>query len=79
MREPISRWFVAERVVTISGLYKPNFICYDKIIVELKAATEIAREREAQVFNYLEATGLKLGLIVNFGHYPKAQVKRIIL
>ncbi|MBI5185888.1 MAG: GxxExxY protein [Nitrospinae bacterium] len=60
-------------------IYKPDIICYGKIIVELKAAKEIASEHKAQIFNYLKATGLKLGLIVNFGHYPKAQVERIIL
>jgi GxxExxY protein len=60
-------------------IYKTDIICYGKGIVELKAVKEIASEHKAQVFNYLKATGLKLGLIVNFGHYPKAQVERIIL
>ena len=60
-------------------IYKPDIICYGKIIVELKAVKEIASEHKAQIFNYLKATGLKLGLIVNFGHYPKAHVERIIL
>jgi GxxExxY protein len=59
--------------------YKPDLICYDKIIIELKAVKEIAPEHEAQVFNYLKATKLKLGMLVNFGHYPKTQIKRIIL
>lgn len=59
--------------------YRADLICYDKIIIELKAAKEIAPEHKAQVFNYLKATGLKLGLVVNFGHYPKAQIERIIL
>lgn len=59
--------------------YKPDFICYEKIIVELKAAKEIVPEYEAQIFNYLKATGLKLGLLVNFGHYPKAEIQRIII
>lgn len=59
--------------------YKPDFICYDKIIVEIKAVKEIAPEHKAQVFNYLKATNMKLGLLVNFGHYPKATVERIIL
>ena len=59
--------------------YKPDLICYDKIIVELKAVKDISKEYEAQVFNYLKATGLYLGLLVNFGHYPQATVKRIIL
>ena len=59
--------------------YKPDFICYEKIIVEIKAVKEIAPEHKAQVFNYLKATNMKLGLLVNFGHYPKATVERIIL
>ncbi|MBU1055787.1 MAG: GxxExxY protein [Proteobacteria bacterium] len=59
--------------------YKPDLICYDKIIVELKAVTELANEHKAQLFNYLKATGHKLGLLVNFGHHPKVQIERIIL
>jgi len=59
--------------------YKPDFICFEKIIVELKAVSELGKEHRAQLFNYLKATGLKLGLLVNFGHYPKTQIERIIL
>ena len=59
--------------------YKPDFICYNKIIVELKAAKSIVPEHEAQVLNYLKATGMELGLLVNFGAYPKAVVKRFVL
>ena len=58
--------------------YKPDFICYDKIIMEIKATREIAPEHKAQVFNYLKATRFKLGLLANFGHHPKAQVIRIV-
>jgi len=46
---------------------------------ELKAVKEIDDVHRAQVFNYLKATGLRLGLLVNFGHYPKATVERIIM
>ena len=59
--------------------YKPDFICYGNIIVELKAVKEIDDVHRAQVFNYLKATGLRLGLLVNFGHYPKATVERIVM
>jgi GxxExxY protein len=59
--------------------YKPDFICYDKIIVELKAVKDLTPEHRAQVFNYLKATGMRLGILVNFGHYPKATVERIIV
>jgi GxxExxY protein len=57
--------------------YAPDFICYDKMILELKAVTELTDEHRAQVQNYLKATHYKLGLLVNLGHYPKAQVERI--
>ena len=57
--------------------YIPDFICFEKIIVELKAVKVITDEHRAQVQNYLKATVYKLGLIVNFGHYPKVQIERI--
>ncbi len=59
--------------------YKPDLICFEKIIVELKSAREIADTHKAQLFNYLKATKMRLGLIVNFGHYPNVQIERIIL
>jgi len=62
----------------LSKLYVPDFICFESIIVELKAAREVADEHRAQVHNYLKATGFKLGLLVNFGHYPKLQSERIV-
>jgi GxxExxY protein len=58
--------------------YEPDFVCHQKIVLELKAVTELADEHRAQVQNYLKATGMKLGLLVNFGHYPKAQIERIV-
>lgn len=59
--------------------YKPDFICYGSIIVELKALSSITNEHKAQVLNYLKATGLKLGLLVNFGSHPKATIERLVL
>jgi len=59
--------------------YKPDFICYEKIIVEMKAVKDIGDEHRAQVINYLRASDYRLGLLVNFGHYPKATVERIVL
>ena len=47
--------------------YFADFICYDKIIVELKAVTELTEVHSAQVFNYLKATGFDLAILVNFG------------
>jgi len=58
--------------------FVPDLICYDRIIVELKAVSELADEHRAQVMNYLKATRLKLGFLINFGHYPKLEVERIV-
>ena len=57
--------------------YKPDLICYGKIIVELKAVKEISPEHQAQMLNYLKVTSMELGLLVNFGAYPKAQILRL--
>lgn len=59
--------------------YKPDLICFGKIIVELKAVKEIAPEHKAQILNYLKASQLRLGLLINFGSYPQAQIERMIL
>ncbi len=63
----------------LTQTYIPDFICYGKIIVEIKAVSALAPEHRAQVHNYLHATGHKLGLSVNFGHYPKVEYERIVL
>ena len=77
--------FVAQRDLLIEykgkklrQTYKPDFICFDQIIVEIKALSVLAGEHEAQVLNYLKATGYRLGLLVNFGCHPKATVKRLV-
>ena len=59
--------------------YKPDLICFEQVIVELKAVKSIAPEHKAQVLNYLKATNLRLGLLVNFCSHPKAQIERLIL
>jgi len=59
--------------------YTPDFICFDRIIVELKAVSQLIDEYRAQVHNYLKATGHRLGLLFNFGHYPKVEYERIVL
>jgi GxxExxY protein len=77
--------FVAQRQLPLeykgcilNCTYVPDFVCYDKIILELKAVTALIDEHRAQVQNYLKATRLKVGLLVNFGHYPKIQIERIV-
>ncbi|MFN3409660.1 MAG: GxxExxY protein [Limisphaerales bacterium] len=65
--------------VELKQRYVPDFLCYEKIIVEIKAVKQLTDEHRAQVLNYLKATSLRLGLLVNFGHYPKLEYERIIL
>ena len=57
--------------------YVPDFIIEGKIVIEIKAVKELTDEHRAQLHNYLKATGNKLGLLVNFGHYPQIQIERI--
>ena len=63
---------------TLVQTFSPDFICYDKIIVEIKAVSELIDEHRAQLLNYLSATGCKFGLVVNFGHYPRLEYERLL-
>jgi GxxExxY protein len=62
---------------TLLQTYQADFVCYGKIIVELKATSALVDEHRAQLLNYLHATGFQLGLLVNFGHYPRLEHERI--
>jgi GxxExxY protein len=57
--------------------YQADYICFGKVIVELKAVSALVDEHRAQLLNYLHATGFELGLLVNFGHYPRLEHERI--
>ncbi|HVN53660.1 MAG TPA: GxxExxY protein [Anaerolineaceae bacterium] len=70
---------LAYKGVKIAQVCQPDFICYEKIIVEVKALKETSDEHRAQVFNMLKATGLRVGLLINFGHHPKVSLERILV
>jgi GxxExxY protein len=57
--------------------YEADYICFEKMIVELKAVSALTDQHRAQLLNYLHATGFELGLLVNFGHYPGLEYERI--
>ncbi|HPG30226.1 MAG TPA: GxxExxY protein [bacterium] len=59
--------------------YKPDFIVFDKIIVEIKSIKKLTENDIAQIIHYLKATGIKLGLLINFGNANKLEWERIIL
>ena len=71
-----------ELSMTYKGLeldqtFRPDFICYDKIIVEIKALSGLTDANRAQTLNYLHATGFELGLLINFGQFPKLIHERL--
>lgn len=65
--------------VELKHTYRADFVCYGKIIVELKAVNELKNEHRSQVYNYLRATSYKLGLLYNFGSPKELEKERIIL
>jgi len=78
--------FVAQPRITINYKgtelkhpYVADLICYGKIILELKAVRNLVDEHRAQLHNYLRATGLKLGILINFGHHPNLEYERIAM
>lgn len=75
LREPALQ--LAYKGKPIQHRYSPDFTCWDKIVVELKAVARLTDEHVAQIFNYLNATGYELGILVNFGHHPGLEWKRI--
>jgi GxxExxY protein len=62
----------------LKQVYITDFLCFNEIIVEIKAVSNLLDEHRAQLINYLNAAEIELGLLVNFGHYPKVQSERFI-
>jgi GxxExxY protein len=64
--------------VLLTKKYEPDFVSYEKIIMEIKAVSALADEHRAQVHNYLKASSFKAGLLVNFGRLKTLEHKRIV-
>jgi GxxExxY protein len=62
----------------LKKFYVADLICYDKVIVEIKAMDTLTLREDGQLLNYLKATGVKVGVLINFGHFPKLEWKRLI-
>ena len=62
----------------LTTYFRPDFVCFGKIILEIKSVSALANEHRAQVHNYLKAANYKLGLLMNFGHHPKLEWERIV-
>jgi GxxExxY protein len=63
---------------SVVGEYIADILVEDKVIVELKTVETLEKIHEAQLLNYLKATGIRVGILVNFKH-PKAEIKRMVL
>ena len=65
--------------VKLKHHFQVDFVCFGSIVVELKALSKLIDEHRAQVLNYLYANKFRLGLLVNFGHFPKLEYERIVV
>lgn len=77
--DPQRNYQIQYRNRPLKHTYTPDLLCFDKIIIELKAVKHLTDEHRAQVLNYLKVTGLQLGLLVNFGSYSRLEWERIVL
>ena len=75
-KEKEIRIFYKDKI--LDKCYKADFLCFGKIIVEIKALSELSNDHISQLLNYLKATKLRVGLLVNFGS-PSLTYKRLIL
>jgi GxxExxY protein len=75
---PQSELQIAYKGHTLKQTYKPDFVCFGKIIVEIKAVSSLDDEHRKQIHNYLKATSFRLGFLVNFAHHPKLEYERVI-
>jgi GxxExxY protein len=62
----------------LSATYRPDFICYESVVLELKALARLGGTEEAQCLNYMKAGGLESGLLLNFGA-KSLEFKRLVL
>ncbi len=69
---------IGYKSVTLTKMYVPDFICFEKIIVELKAQESLQKRDDCQILNYLKASKMRLGLLINFGSINKLEWRRII-
>ena len=76
--EPQRQFPVLYKGRRLRHTFIPDLLCFGKIVIELKAVPHLTDEHRAQIINYLRATGMKLGLLINFGHHPKMQIERFL-
>ena len=63
----------------LKQIYRADLVCFGSVIVEIKAVKALADEHRAQIINYMRASGIKVGLLINFGHYPGVEHERFVI
>ena len=78
--------FVAQQPIGLSykgrplqQTYRADLVCFGKVLVEIKAVSALTNEHRAQLMNYLRATGIRVGLLINFSHYPGVEHERFVI
>ena len=69
---------IAYKGQCLSQRYYADLVCFEQILVEMKALKQLSGKEEAQILNYLRATGAKVGLLINFGSHGKLEHKRFV-
>lgn len=65
--------------ITLKKYYKADFVCFGKIIVEIKAVAALSPVDWAQLLNYMKASGFRVGLLFNFGSHGRLEYKRLVI
>ncbi len=77
--KPQQEIYIKYKGTVLKQFFKPDFICFDKIIVEIKALDRLSSRDESQLLNYLKATGIPVGILINFGAEKDLEWKRMVL
>lgn len=77
--EPQKRLHIEYKGRTLEKGYIADFLCFDQIIVEIKAVASLSPVDWSQIMNYLKASGLRVGLLFNFGSHGRMEMKRIVV
>ena len=75
---PEQKLFIDYKGRPLKKFYEADLICFEKIIVEIKALDKLSSREEAQILNYLKATGMKVGILINFGAHQNLEWKRLV-
>lgn len=75
---PAQKLFIDYKGKPLKKFYEADLICFEKIIVEIKALDKLSSRDEAQILNYLKATGMKVGVLINFGAHQNLEWKRLV-